>query len=65
VLGLTAQHQITVSARFVGRSQAAERLVVSLAGQPATPPMKGFPAVAAPFAAWHTREVFRLPARAA
>lgn len=65
VLGLTEQHQIAVSALFVGRSQAAERLVVSLAGQPASPPMKGYPAVAAPFAAWHAREVFRPPARAA
>jgi putative restriction endonuclease len=65
VLGITDQHRITVSVHFVGRSRAAERLVLSLNGSAAGLPMKGFPAVAAVYAAWHTREVFRAPARAA
>jgi putative restriction endonuclease len=65
VLGITGQHQITVSARFVGRSQTAEQMVLSLAGQKASKPLRNFPAVAAPFADWRAREVFRAPARAA
>ncbi|HUK71192.1 MAG TPA: HNH endonuclease [Streptosporangiaceae bacterium] len=65
VLGITSQHRITVSVHFVGRSQAAEHLVLSMSGNTARLPMKGFPAVAAAHAAWHAREVFRAPARAA
>jgi putative restriction endonuclease len=65
VLSITGQHQITVSAHFVGRSQTAELLVLSLTGRQASQPLKGFPAVAAAYAAWHAREVFRGPARAA
>jgi putative restriction endonuclease len=65
VLGITGQHQITVSARFVGRSQTAEQMVLSLVGQQASQPLRNFPAVAAPFADWHAREVFRTPARTA
>jgi putative restriction endonuclease len=64
VLGVSSQRKITVSARFVGRSQASEQLVLSLSGQDVTLPLKGFPAVAAHHAAWHTREVFHAPARA-
>ncbi len=49
--------------------QAAGRLipdlVLSLNGTTASLPMKGLPAVAAAHAAWHAREVFRTPARAA
>jgi putative restriction endonuclease len=65
VLGITGQRRITVSAHFIGRSQTAEFLVLSLTGREARQPLKGFAAVAAPHAAWHAREVFRAPARAA
>jgi putative restriction endonuclease len=65
VLGITDQHMVTVSVHFVGRSQAAELLVISLTGREVSAPMKGYPLVAPPHADWHTREVFRAPARAA
>lgn len=64
VLGITDQHHITVSVHFIGRSQAAEHLVLSLADRDVIPPQKGYPHVAAPHAKWHAREVFRSPARA-
>lgn len=65
VLGITERHRVTVSVHFVGRSKAAEQLVVSLSDREVSGPMKGFAAVAAPHAQWHEREVFRAPARAA
>lgn len=65
VLGLTDQQRITVSARFVGRSKTAQTMVLSLNDAEMSPPMKGFPAVAVPYIAWHCKEVFRSPARAA
>lgn len=65
VLGITGQHRVAVPVHFVGRSEAAERLVVSLTDREVSQPLKGFPAVAAPHAGWHSREVFRAPARAA
>lgn len=65
VLGVTGEHTITVSARFVGRSQSAQQLVTSLSGQEISPPLNGFPAVAVPHAIWHARQVFRTPARLA
>lgn len=64
VVGVSSQLKITVSARFAGRSKAAELLVIALSGQDVGLPLKGFPAVAAHHAMWHTREVFRSPARA-
>jgi putative restriction endonuclease len=64
VLGVTSENKIAVSARFVGRSEAAQLLVISLSGWEANPPLKGFPSIASPHATWHTREVFRAPARA-
>jgi putative restriction endonuclease len=63
VLGVTDQRRIAVSAHFVGRGQAAELLVVSLSNRDLSPPLKGFPCVAAPHLSWHAREVFRAPAR--
>lgn len=65
VLGITDRHRITVSVHFVGRSQAAEQLVLSLANREVIPPQTTYPAVAPPHATWHAREVFRSPARAA
>lgn len=43
MLGITDRREITVSVHFVGRSQAAEQLVLSLSST-ASLPMKGFPA---------------------
>ncbi len=65
VLGITRQQRVAVSTHFVGRSQTAESLVLSLTGRDVSPPQKGFPPVAEAYAAWHTREVFRSPSRAA
>jgi putative restriction endonuclease len=65
VLGVTSGNKITVSARFVGRGKAADLLVTSLSGRDVNFPQIGFPAPAAPHVAWHKREVFRAPARAA
>lgn len=65
VLGITSEHRVTVSVHFIGRSKAAELLVISLSDRQITLPMKGFSPVAAPHAVWHAREVFRAPARAA
>ncbi len=64
MLGITDHHRVTVSVHFVGRSEAAELLVVSLNDREVSQPLKGFPNVAAPHAGGHTREVFRAPARA-
>lgn len=65
VLGITGHHRVTVSARFIGRSAAAEQLVASLSDRPLNQPLKGFPPVSITYVAWHEREVFRGPARAA
>jgi putative restriction endonuclease len=65
VLGITLQHRIVVSARFVGRGEAAVTLVQSLTGRDVIAPQKGYPRVADTYVAWHNREVFRGPARAA
>jgi putative restriction endonuclease len=62
VLGISGQ-QVAVSAHFVGRSQAAESLVLSLSDREVARPQQGFPAVSGLHAAWHAREVFRAPAR--
>jgi hypothetical protein len=40
--GITGQHEITVSARFVGRSQTAEEMVLSLVGRKASKPLRNF-----------------------
>ncbi|MBB5775071.1 putative restriction endonuclease [Nonomuraea jabiensis] len=64
VLGLTADRTIAVSARFVGRSQASHDMVLSLAGRPARSPQPGLDGVEADHISWHSRQVFRTPARA-
>ncbi|MFF0775878.1 phosphorothioated DNA-binding restriction endonuclease [Nonomuraea wenchangensis] len=64
VLGLTAEHTITVSARYAGRSQSSRDLVLSLAGRPAREPQAGLDAVEQDHITWHSRQVFRPPARA-
>lgn len=62
VLGLTAERAITVSARFVGRSQSALDMVLSLAGRPARPPQPGLDEVEQDHIDWHSHQVFRPPA---
>ncbi|MFI9845214.1 phosphorothioated DNA-binding restriction endonuclease [Nonomuraea sp. NPDC051941] len=63
VLGLTIDRTIAVSARFVGRSQASHDLVLSLSGHPARSPQPGLDAVEPDHISWHSRQVFRTPAR--
>lgn len=63
VLGLTADRTITVSARYVGRSQASREMVLSLAGRPAREPQPGLDMVKPDHITWHARQVFRTPAR--
>ena len=63
VLGLTPDRRIAVSRKFVGRSPAAEGMVLSLAGRPVTSPQTGLDPVAADHIEWHGRQVFRAPAR--
>ncbi|PZG56083.1 restriction endonuclease [Spongiactinospora gelatinilytica] len=63
VLGLTTERAITVSARFVGRSQSALDMVLCLAGRPARSPQPSLDAVAQNHIDWHGHQVFRTPAR--
>ncbi|MEV0660052.1 phosphorothioated DNA-binding restriction endonuclease [Actinomadura luteofluorescens] len=64
-LGITDDRRVTVSARFVGRGPAAREQVHALVGRPVSAPQTAFPAVDGEHIAWHAREVFRSPARAA
>ncbi|TDE49944.1 restriction endonuclease [Nonomuraea mesophila] len=63
VLGLTGEHTIAVSARFAGRSQSSRDMVFSLAGRPAREPQPCLDAVEQEHIGWHSRQVFRTPAR--
>jgi putative restriction endonuclease len=65
VLGVTTDHAVAVSARFVGRGSAAEDLVLRLVGSPLLAPQRGQPLPAADHVAWHGDQVFRSPAREA
>ena len=64
-LGITPEHTLAVSARFVGVGQFAEELVQSLAGRELAEPQGGMPTVADAHISWYTTQVFRDPARAA
>ncbi|MGI5205800.1 phosphorothioated DNA-binding restriction endonuclease [Spirillospora sp. CA-108201] len=64
-LGIADDRRVIVSARYVGRGVAARAQVHDLAGRPVTAPQKAFPDVDDEHIAWHVREVFRSPARAA
>jgi len=64
-LGLTAGHRVAVSTHFLGRSAAAEDLVLSLVDRPLLPPQPGQSLPAARHVAWHVAQVFRAPARKA
>ena len=63
VLGVTQDWTITVSSTFVGRSPAARDQVLSLARRPAYRPQALYPTPKPEHIAWHTRQVFRAPAR--
>jgi putative restriction endonuclease len=57
--------RVTVSVHYVGRSPAAHDQVHALAGRPVGTPQRAFPGIDVRHIAWHAREVFRSPARAA
>ncbi|MCW2918979.1 MAG: hypothetical protein JWN52_7047 [Actinomycetia bacterium] len=63
VLGLTMSRVITVSRHFVGNTDAARAVVTSLIGRLAEKPQDGFPSPDRRNVEWHTRQVFRGPAR--
>ncbi|NDU74270.1 restriction endonuclease [Actinomadura sp. DSM 109109] len=64
-LGIAGDRRVTVSAHFVGRGPAALDQVYALAGRLVSAPQAAFPGVDDRNIAWHAREVFRSPARAA
>ena len=64
-IGLTADNGVAVSSHFLGRSPAADALVLSFVGKPLLAPQAGQPRPHATHVAWHSREVFRTPARQA
>ena len=64
VLGVSLEHSVQVSRRFVARSPSARALVLDLTGTPLLEPQAGEPAPATPNLDWHAHQVFRAPARA-
>jgi len=65
VLGLTPEHTVRASKRFIGHSDAARHLVLRHQGAPMIEPQAGEDPVATDHVDWHDREVFRAPARIA
>lgn len=63
VLGVTESWEIAVSSNFVGRSASAHTHVLSLTGQPASPPQALYSSPKSEYITWHQREVFKHPAR--
>jgi putative restriction endonuclease len=63
IVGVTAEHRISVSHRFNGGRRARE-LIIDLAGRPLGRPQPGMPSPAAAHLAWHGREVFKGEERA-
>ena len=63
VLGVTEDWRISVSGDFVGRSATARTHVLSLAGQPATPPQALYSHPKREYITWHQHQVFKHPAR--
>ena len=58
VLGVTDEHRVMVSQRFVGRSSAARAQVLALTGRPLLGPQPGVRPIAAHHREWHTGQVF-------
>jgi len=65
VVGLTADRTITVSRRFTGTGESAERLVLGLTGAPVLGPQSGSDPVNEEHIEWHQSQVFHGPARLA
>ncbi|MFA1548417.1 phosphorothioated DNA-binding restriction endonuclease [Actinomadura chokoriensis] len=65
VVGLTDDRAITVSRKYIGRAATSRSLVLDLAGRPAREPQRGLEPVETEHIGWHSRQVFRGPARAA
>jgi putative restriction endonuclease len=63
VMGITPDHEVTVSTRFVGQGGVAEVMVLDLVGRPIRSPQLGEPKVVDEFIGWHETQVFRSPAR--
>lgn len=64
VLGVSTDHEVKVSKRFVARSASARSIVLDLAGAPLLEPQAGEPGPADANLDWHAALVFREPARA-
>jgi len=64
VLGVSTDHEVKVSKRFIARSATARSLVLDLAGASLLEPQAGEPTPAATNLDWHATQVFREPARA-
>jgi putative restriction endonuclease len=62
-IGFTIDLTVAVSSHFIGRSDTAEDLVLSLVGRGLQPPQAGEARPHVDHIGWHTREVFRPPAR--
>ncbi|WP_207946319.1 phosphorothioated DNA-binding restriction endonuclease, partial [Actinomadura sp. 7K507] len=65
VVGLTGDRAITVSRKYIGRAATSRSLVLDLVGRLAREPQPGLVPVEPDHIEWHTRQVFRSPARAA
>ena len=63
VLGVSTDHEVKVSNRFVARSSSAKSIVLDLAGVPMLEPQAGEPTPAPTNLGWHATQVFREPAR--
>jgi putative restriction endonuclease len=62
-IGITPDHTVDVSLRFVGHGDIAEQLVYGLIGRELERPQAGLPRVAGAHIVWHNEQVFRAPSR--
>jgi putative restriction endonuclease len=65
VIGIKADFTVNVSQHFIGRSPAADTLVLAHAGRPLVVPQSGQPQPDPSHVLWHPNEVFRSPERTA
>lgn len=63
VLGIVPSGKILVSRHFVGTTETSKKMVNELNGRTASPPQPGFARPDVRNIDWHTRQVFRGPAR--